>query len=364
MNLLFLLDTPSVRDYRIYRGVREARPSWEIQVLVRYPQVTTLSEIGTAYEAVGSVYDSVPGRFNRLLNNLGGGLLFGRRLFPLLKGVDWVYTHNFELLAKAVLKARKGRCLPRLVHDVSDFYAVFPAQEGLRDSPLRAWVRRRWEREVFLSADLLSFNSTEMLSYAKERFELAGQGVVVSNGYPESMKPERQAPKLSQKDGRTHLVYVGHLNEEKLGPLRAFSRSGYHVHVYTYTEEVLSRRTDIESATLSLYQPVASERLAEELSAFDYGLVTWSSCDNAPFYDLSLPGKLFDYLAAGLPVVVSPCEALKHFVRCWNCGVVVDIQAGIPTLPNASSFSIDPRCWQLKDSITPLLTALERDVPK
>ncbi len=90
----------------------------------------------------------------------------------------------------------------------------------------------------------------------------------------------------------------------------------------------------IESLKLRAKQGSAGERILfvprmpwEEMMRFtlccDAGLsLDKDTCVNQHY---SLPNKLFDYLAAGIPAVVSPLPEVSAIIELYGCGVVLDI---------------------------------------
>jgi glycosyltransferase involved in cell wall biosynthesis len=78
---------------------------------------------------------------------------------------------------------------------------------------------------------------------------------------------------------------------------------------------------------LHVVAPVASEQVPAFLSAADVAISPISG--TATSYDLALPNKLFEYLHAGLPMVVSDCKAMAAFVRQHDLGGT--FAAGDPT---------------------------------
>ena len=65
--------------------------------------------------------------------------------------------------------------------------------------------------------------------------------------------------------------------------------------------------------------PVPAQDVVGHLSTADIGLIP---IRRFPSHDVALTNKLFEYLHAGIPVVVSDCPAQKRFVRSEDIGAV------------------------------------------
>ncbi|RPJ62393.1 MAG: hypothetical protein EHM23_03380 [Acidobacteria bacterium] len=356
MRILFFLDFPGVRDYRIFQAIREARPDWDLKILQRFPGIRTeLSGLAAPYPVHDTLFSRTPARLWRLVNNLTSGRLLADRLALLARDADWVYTQNFEFLGRAALHLRNIS----VAHDVSDFFSVFPhGQSGLNPF-VRRRIQARWEKRIFERASIVTFNSPEMVEHARRKYSLGGAPIFIPNGYPKSLVPTGRLPKLSASDGRRHIAFVGHLDERKLEPLVRLAALGNDVHAYTHSQQILENCQRAGVPGLTLYPPLENRRLAEVLSQYDYGIVPWLEGAKEEFFQLSLPGKLFDYLAAGLPVLVRPFRALRNFVDRWQCGLVIEDWQQARDLPPARSFTTPPEAWKMSFHIAPLIEAFE-----
>lgn len=84
---------------------------------------------------------------------------------------------------------------------------------------------------------------------------------------------------------------------------------------------LLRERADSLGVTdrVHIVPPVPAQDVVAHLSTADLGLIP---IRRFPSHDVALTNKLFEYLHAGLPVVVSDCPAQKRFVRTEEIGAV------------------------------------------
>jgi hypothetical protein len=71
------------------------------------------------------------------------------------------------------------------------------------------------------------------------------------------------------------------------------------------------------------HAPLAYGELYRELGQYDGGLVLLAPHDTA-LLDIALPNKLYEYAAAGIPVLVSPYKPLLDFIKKFDCGQALD----------------------------------------
>jgi hypothetical protein len=196
----------------------------------------------------------------------------------------------------------------------------------------RRYVQDKAERRVHEGANLLVYTTEEMLARAKERYSLP-ESVVVPNAVLAEDVPKTSLPKLSE-DGRSHCVYVGLVqpsggsSSRSIAPLLRDLSKDHVIHVYGVTERasegaVRSELKDI----VQWHNPISQGRLLQELTQYDFGLILLPNVDVERFHTV-LPNKLFEYVCAGIPVLVSPYRAMTNFVRKYGCGTVYG--EGIP----------------------------------
>lgn len=164
-----------------------------------------------------------------------------------------------------------------------------------------------------------------------------------------------------------HVVFCGNINIEKLdddewGTFlwvgRALAQRGIHFHLYPAFknphglafEDAYSEYIDLQHETDGLFQlhePVPIETLLREMSLYDVGLIAFT-----PFmpsrdrliggqtvgkYRYAVGNKLFDYLDAGLPVMINYTEFMTRIVKHYGCYIdpyyfLYEHSAELPTL--------------------------------
>jgi glycosyltransferase involved in cell wall biosynthesis len=135
-------------------------------------------------------------------------------------------------------------------------------------------------------------------------------------------------PKISAKDSRIHLVYQGGLllGHSYRDPSELFvdlSKQGYHVHIYPaqYSKEV----EGIFSPHRNIHyeRPVSPKDLIQVLSQYDLGIIPFRVTEETrEVLNASLGNKLFEYLAAGLPVVAPDLTSYRIFFETHPFGFV------------------------------------------
>lgn len=265
--------------------------------------------------------------------------------------------------------AKKGSSLP-VVHEIYDTYSLYDSARDRRirlggtrnplilaDRRLQHRLNMRWERYVHEHADALVFTSQEMLDKSKE---LYGDmtAIVVPNGVLKRDLPEHRLDKLSLADGRIHCVYTGALRagltHRMIVPqIRQLTKhKDFVLHLYSTSDDATYIRSGLErliaGKKVILHKPLHYADLYRELTKYDLGVVLLNP-GNTELLDVALPNKVFEYVAAGLPVAAPPYKSLSNFLSMYSCGFTVrdwhqDIIANISNLrevDHREEFTID-----------------------
>ncbi|HET8862108.1 MAG TPA: glycosyltransferase family 4 protein [Solirubrobacterales bacterium] len=241
-------------------------------------------------------------------------------------GPDVVHAHDAAMLLPGMLAARKARA--KLVYDSHELATGVPYRRG-------AWpaVVSGVERLGAPRADAVITVSDGIATRLSERYPLRRPPTVVRN-LPD-LPPPRAAPapdlRLELAIGEAPLV----LHQGAAAPGRGcevlLAALGLMPDAHLlflgaeggYADRLRStaRGQGLEKR-VHMLPPVSPETLLSYTAQADVGVsLLEASCEN---HRLALPNKLFEYLAAGLPVVVSDLPETGKLVRERGVGWCAD----------------------------------------
>lgn len=244
---------------------------------------------------------------------------------------DIVHAHDFPMVGIAVRYAQRARAAGRTVRTVYDAHE-YTAGVALPD-PRRTVGYLHLEREHIKGADAVTTVSSQIAVRLQQDHGLPTLPAVVLNVplqrelpdssvgdvrqltgvapatplvvYSGNIAPERRLDLLVRAVGAldtVHLVIVSDAPSPRLDPYRKIAEDGgfaSRVHVVPYAPP---------------------DRVAEYLSTASLGVHPLS--DDHLNHHLALPNKLFEYLHAGLPLVVSSNPTMAEFVTSHGLGEV------------------------------------------
>ena len=254
-------------------------------------------------------------------------LVMAEAFWPTIESLapDVIHCHDLDALVAC------GTAQQRLLDSGRDAKLVYDAHENWAGLPEIDWIREVHnsflgvEAEFIRSADLVVTVSEVIADTLQVRYELPRRPLVLLN--TPSLKLAERAPATLRiaanvDDGADVMVYSGSISHARSVPslIEALPLlPGVHLVIVPVPHphrlvpgfEELALKLGVRDR-LHIAPPVAASQVVDYLSTADVGV--HPLLPGSPNHEAALPNKLFEYLHAGIPVVVSNCRAMSEFV--------------------------------------------------
>lgn len=317
LNILFVQEAPCIRNYKMASALR-ARGH-------RVSLVYTKARLSQVYKGLS---DDVYNECVKLENY--------RQLWDISGNYDIIHCHNEpDILTCAALAGDTP-----VVHDTHDLISL-RANGDQNLAYFEGLANRGAAGRVY--------STPYQMDEAKKLYGTNGNSLVYYNYASEPDLPRKYLPKLSDKDGQVHIVYEGGIggnsHRDFLSLFIELANKGIHIHIYPtfYNQEIAQRFTAFNN--IHYYQPLSPKQIMQEMTQYDFGIIPFNlDKGNKRFLDSTIANKLFEYLAAGLPVITSPLKTYIDFFQKNPVGITYnttqDIIDNIPKLKEIAS-SVD-----------------------
>lgn len=250
---------------------------------------------------------------------------------------DVIHAHDVHTIAIAHEAARRmreaGKDVP-WIYDAHEYVAGLSIY-GNRDVVERAgWLNL--EQEFASSATAIITVSPALAQTLRARYPSVPDIRVVLNapwaedaGHGDEHRHTGIRKQLGLDEGAPLLVYSGVVTAARGLPLVVAAMpalEGVHLAIVSTTygsrdsQSLVAQAAELGVADrVHLLPPVPPDRVIDFLASADVGLIP---IKRFPSHDIALTNKLFEYVHAGLPVIVSDCPAQKEFVRREDIGAV------------------------------------------
>ena len=255
---------------------------------------------------------------------------------PVVDGLepDLIHAHDMQVVSVAANACARARLVGRNVpwiYDAHEYVVGLSRYGGRTRRIVAAWASL--EKEYIHSASRVVTVSPAIAGALRRRYALpVPPAVVLNTPVREPPQPSRPSVRAAVgiETGTALLVYSGvvthargvHTAIEAMTKLPAAHLVVVCVpHTETWALKRIRPLADEYGVAdrVHFIDPVPSGQVLEFLESADVGLIPIL---HFPSHEMSLSNKMFEYLNAGLPLVVSDCRTQAEFVRSHGVGEV------------------------------------------
>lgn len=315
LNILFVQESPCIRNYKMATALR-ARGH--------------MVSLGYTKALLSQVYKGLTDDvYNECIK-----LESYRKLWDISGNYDIIHCHNEpDILACAALAGDTP-----VVHDTHDLISL-RANGDQNLAYFEGLANRGAAGRVY--------STPYQMNEAKKLYGINGNSLVYYNYASEPDLPKTFLPKLSDEDGNVHVVYEGGIggngHRDFSSLFIELANKDIHIHIYPtfYNQEIAQFFTVYKN--IHYYQPLSPKQIMQEMTQYDLGIIPFNlGKGNKRFLDSTIANKLFEYMAAGLPVATSPLQTYIDYFQKNSVGVTfADANELISKLPQLKQISCE-----------------------
>jgi glycosyltransferase involved in cell wall biosynthesis len=218
--------------------------------------------------------------------------------------------------------------------EVRDLWPEFAVQVGVLRNRILIWLSRRLERFLYRRADQLVVNSPGFVPYLKQAGADIHSIAIVPNGVDTGgfiMEPNGGELRTQHGlEGKFIALYAGAhgmANDlwqvlEAAESVREDTRIAFVLIGDGAEKQALLAGAQAKGLTnIHFLAPVPKERIPEVMAEADCGIAVLKAL---AMFTITYPNKVFDYMAAGVPVVLAIDGVMREVIEEADAGIYVE----------------------------------------
>ncbi|MEQ8562910.1 MAG: hypothetical protein RID18_15450 [Cytophagales bacterium] len=274
-------------------------------------------------------------RDNKFYKFLSRKLVFSSGLKRLVRILDQIkpeLIHSFCEPYDHIQQILKNTKYPVIMTDGADFTGI---SGGLENIDSRT---KKMEKYCFENVQGLVYKGPRLVTdyYRSKGYKIECPELTWFDHCDEELFVKYPNKKLSAIDGEIHMVYTGNISTNPkikycyyppLAKIMAKQKIHFHIYANPYQFKTSKEYADLDKNEkyFHFHEPLPLKKLISEISKYDWGL--WIHAEDPSFRTqeakmrTGIGNKLFTYLEAGLPIIVSDSRKYgEEVVRENNLG--------------------------------------------
>jgi glycosyltransferase involved in cell wall biosynthesis len=328
-NIAMLLSNPFRPDPRVIKEARTLAGSGYSVSIVCWDRLSEYEQKEVINPGIEILrLQDVPSGYGLGVKQILPLIRFWKTAFVHLKSInpDLVHCHDFDTLLPGLLFGRYHH-IP-VIYDSHEYYG------DLIGSHLPFYTGVILKKAIHIIERLLSRHASAIIAvdtnHAK-RYQSINKQVIIIGHYPSVSVASEPTPVFSHAE--LNLLYLGRLSVDRgiimyVDILRSLLKAGIPTKLHLagdfipkIDQTIFVRHADDLAKYIIWHGWVDYEHVPELLGKVDVGLALLQP---QPYYIQAMPVKIFEYMAAGLPILTSNFPLLKEIITQVNCGEVVD----------------------------------------
>ena len=305
-NILFIQDTlPCVRTLKIATVLSEKGLNINLLHSGKLDSIKKVNEIFKSATKLKSLKRNKIKQIKRFIKE---------------NSIDLIHYHNEpDILCSQIIEAKVS--VP-IIYDQHDFLSP---KRNMREKDLIA------EKICNEKADGKIYITENYKNLVNKRYDLGNENFILPNLLLSKTIPAQLREKLSKKDGKIHLVFIGlitqHENEIRnlIHHFQILSQKGFIIHVYPTRSKKYPIYESISNIVMHSQLPI--DELLEELTHYDFGILFLNmenvTKEKKEELRYGAWNKFYDYLSAGIPsITLSSYHYMEKLIREHYLGMV------------------------------------------